>query len=101
LDAEEIQTVRAVLNSERFPDCSPAAINATLLDEGRYLCSTRTMYRVLEEDGATRERRDQLNVSLAAMRIEFEYIARRGPVGLYGTDVACRKNGQSLEGEKG
>jgi putative transposase len=60
LGADEVQTVRAVLNSERFQDCSPAAINATLLDEGQYLCSTRTMYRILEEDGATRERRDQL-----------------------------------------
>ena len=60
LGPEEIHAVRAVLNSERFQDCSPAAINATLLDEGQYLCSTRTMYRVLEEDGATRERRDQL-----------------------------------------
>jgi putative transposase len=52
--------VRAVLNSARFQDCAPAAIQATLLDEGQYLCSTRTMYRVLEQDGATRERRDQL-----------------------------------------
>jgi len=60
LCADERQAVRAVLNSERFQDCSPAAINATLLDEGQYLCSTRTMYRILEEDGATRERRDQL-----------------------------------------
>ena len=60
LRPDERQTVRAVLNSERFQDCSPAAIHATLLDEGQYLCSTRTMYRVLEEDGATRERRDQL-----------------------------------------
>jgi len=60
LDAEEIQAVRAVLNSQRFQDCSPAAIHATLLDEGQYLCSAQTMYRVLEQDGATRERRDQL-----------------------------------------
>jgi putative transposase len=60
LCADERQAVRAVLNSERFQDCSPAAINATLLDEGQYLCSTRTMYRILEEDDATRERRDQL-----------------------------------------
>jgi hypothetical protein len=60
LSTDERESVRAVLNSERFQDCSPAAINATLLDEGQYLCSTRTMYRVLEEDGATRERRDQL-----------------------------------------
>ena len=60
MSSDERESVRAVLNSERFQDCSPAAIHATLLDEGQYLCSTRTMYRVLEEDGATRERRDQL-----------------------------------------
>ena len=60
LSFDERESVRAVLNSERFQDCSPAAIQATLLDEGQYICSTRTMYRVLEEDGATRERRDQL-----------------------------------------
>jgi len=60
LCADERLAIRAVLNSERFQDCSPAAINATLLDEGQYLCSTRTMYRILTEDGATRERRDQL-----------------------------------------
>jgi putative transposase len=52
LNSEERESVRALLNSERFQDCAPAAIHATLLDEGRYLCSTRTMYRVLEEDGA-------------------------------------------------
>jgi putative transposase len=60
LSAEEREAVRAVLNSTRFQDCAPAAIQATLLDEGQYLCSTRTMYRLLEQDGATRERRDQL-----------------------------------------
>jgi putative transposase len=49
-----------MLNSERFQDCAPASIQATLLDEGQYLCSARTMYRLLEQDGATRERRDQL-----------------------------------------
>jgi putative transposase len=60
LNTEERETVRATLNSTRFQDCAPAAIHATLLDEGQYLCSTRTMYRVLNEDGASRERRDQL-----------------------------------------
>ena len=61
LGAEEREAVRAVLNSTRFQDCAPAAIQATLLDEGQYLGSTRTMYRLLEQDGATRERRDQLS----------------------------------------
>ena len=60
LREHERETVRAVLNSVRFQDRAPAAIQATLLDEGQYLCSTRTMYRVLEQDGSTRERRDQL-----------------------------------------
>ena len=60
LSLAERQVVRAVLNSERFQDCSPAAVQATLLDEGQYLCSTRTMYRILEQDGPLRERRDQL-----------------------------------------
>jgi putative transposase len=60
LSQEERETVLTTLNSERFQDCSPAAIQATLLDQGQYRCSTRTMYRLLEQDGATRERRDQL-----------------------------------------
>ena len=60
LRPEERETVRALLNAERFQDCSPAAICATLLDQGTYPCSTRTMYRVLEENGGARERRDQL-----------------------------------------
>jgi putative transposase len=60
LSAGEREGVLAVLNSERFQDCAPAAVHATLLDDGQYLCSVRTMYRVLEENGGTRERRDQL-----------------------------------------
>lgn len=60
LSSCEREAVRAVLNCERFQDCAPAAIHAALLDEGQYLCSTRTMYRILQADGATRERRDQL-----------------------------------------
>jgi putative transposase len=60
LSSGERDGVLAVLNSERFQDCAPAAIHAALLDEGQYLCSVRTMYRVLEENGPTRDRRDQL-----------------------------------------
>jgi putative transposase len=60
LSTEECETVRSTLNSTRFQDCAPSAIQATLLDEGQYLCSTRTMYRVLNKDGASRERRNQL-----------------------------------------
>ena len=56
----EREAVLARLHEERFQDRSPAAVYATLLDEGEYHCSIRTMYRLLEQRGETRERRDQL-----------------------------------------
>jgi len=59
LDLQERQELLLTLNSERFADCAPATVYATLLDEGRYLGSVRTMYRVLALDGATLERRNQ------------------------------------------
>ena len=58
-DAER-QAVLAELRSERFVDSSPAQVWATLLDEGRYLASERTMYRLLAARGEVSERRDQL-----------------------------------------
>jgi putative transposase len=60
LRADERDAVLAALHTERFRDRAPAAVQATLLDEGTYLCSTRTMYRVLAQAGESRERRDQL-----------------------------------------
>ena len=60
LAQSERQTVLAQLHEPRFQDSSPAAVYATLLDEGHYHCSIRTMYRLLESEGETRERRDQL-----------------------------------------
>ena len=61
LSEEEREAVLAELHSERFVDCSPAQVWATLLDEGRYLASERTMYRLLAaRHGSVRERRDQL-----------------------------------------
>jgi putative transposase len=59
LTERERQTVRATLHSERFRDAAPAQVYATLLDEGTYLCSERTMYRLLAEAGEVRERRNQ------------------------------------------
>ena len=58
-EAERVAVLEA-LRSERFVDASPAAVWATLLDEGAYLCSERTMYRLLAESGEVGERRDQL-----------------------------------------
>jgi len=60
LSAPERDAVLEELHSERFVDRSPAQVWATLLDEGRYLASERTMYRILAEQGQSRERRDQL-----------------------------------------
>jgi putative transposase len=61
LSEAERERVLEVLHSERFVDCSPAQVWATLLDEGTYLASERTMYRLLEaKHGGVRERRDQL-----------------------------------------
>jgi putative transposase len=60
LDLQERTQVLAELNSDRFRDAAPAAIFAQLLDAGRYLCSIRTMYRLLRQSGQVRERRDQL-----------------------------------------
>jgi putative transposase len=54
----ERQAVLDVLHSERFVDQSPAEVQATLLEEQTYLCSTRTMYRILEAAQEVQERRD-------------------------------------------
>lgn len=58
-ETERAETL-SVLRSEEFADRAPAAVHATLLDQGRYLCSPRTMYRLLAEQGEVRERRNQL-----------------------------------------
>jgi transposase InsO family protein len=60
LAAEERSRLLDLLRTPRFVDQAPAEIYATLLDEGGYLCSIRTMYRILAENGEVRERRDQL-----------------------------------------
>ena len=59
LDETECEEVLGALHCERFVDKAPAQVWATLLDEGTYLCSIRTMYRILEEHGEVRERRNQ------------------------------------------
>ena len=56
----ERRAVRDTLHSARFVDQSPAEVYATLLEEQTYLCSPRTMYRVLAAADEVRERRDQV-----------------------------------------
>lgn len=60
LSPEEKDEVLAVLHEKRFQDLAVPQVHAQLLDEDRYICSTRTMYRILAEKKEVRERRNQL-----------------------------------------
>ena len=60
LSAGERRMVLSLLNDDRFADRPPAQVYATLLDEGKFVCSIRTMYRVLREHDQVKERRLQL-----------------------------------------
>ncbi|MDQ3608312.1 MAG: IS3 family transposase, partial [Actinomycetota bacterium] len=88
LSEPERQQVLEVLHCERFVDVSPEETYATLLDEGTYLCSTRTMYRLLAvRHGGVRERRDQLTHPAYA---KPELLAER-PNELWSWDVSKLK----------
>ena len=60
LSDPERDAVLGTLHSERFVDVAPPQVHAALLDEGSYLCSVSTMYRLLAERGEVKERRNQL-----------------------------------------
>jgi putative transposase len=60
LSAPERSEVLDILHEERFIDRAPQEIYAKLLDEKKYICSIRTMYRILEKEGELKERRNQL-----------------------------------------
>lgn len=60
LSTEEEQRVIEILHSPRFVDSAPQQVYAGLLDEGTYLCSTRTMYRILHKHQEVKERRRQV-----------------------------------------
>ena len=77
-DAER-QTVRAVLQAPRFVDLAPAEVVATLLDEGTYLASERTMYRILAQAGQTGERRNQIEL---AIPMQMEKLRKEEPPAL-------------------
>ena len=59
LSQNERAAVLDILHEDRFSDRAPAAVYAALLEEGRYVCSIRTMYRLLHDAQEVRERRDQ------------------------------------------
>ncbi len=76
-----------VLRSQRFVDKSPAQAWAVLLDEGIYLCSISTMYRLLREHGEVRERRRQ---ATHPARVKPELVAT-GPNQVWSWDVTKLK----------
>lgn len=61
LDTAQRKKIVDILHSEQFVDSTPYEVFYTLLDEGQYIASIRTMYRVLLEHGETKDRRDQRN----------------------------------------
>jgi hypothetical protein len=88
LSVDERQHVLDVLHEERFMDKAPAEVYAKLLDEGRYLCSISTMYRILHANKEVKERRDQLRhpeykkpelLAVAANQVWSWDITKRAP----------------------
>ncbi len=77
------RSVLEQLHTPRFVDLAPGEVYATLLDDGRYLCSERTMYRVLAAHAEVRERRAQLRHPVYAAP---ELLARR-PNELWSWDI--------------
>jgi putative transposase len=74
LSAGERAAVFGALHSERFVDAAPPTVYATLLDEGRYLASVSTMYRLLRTADEVRERRRQ---AVHPARVKPELVATR------------------------
>jgi putative transposase len=87
LSTSERDQVLAVLRSSGFVDKAPAQVWATLLDEGQYLCSEATMYRILREHGEVRERRAQ---ATHPAKVKPELVAR-APREVYSWDITKLK----------
>jgi putative transposase len=83
----EREQVLDLLRSDRFVDCAPAQVWAITLDEGRYLCSISTMYRVLREAGESKERR---RVATHPPRVRPELVAH-APNQCWSWDITCLK----------
>jgi putative transposase len=83
----ECAAVLEILRSTRFVDKAPAEIQAILLDEGTYLCSVTTMYRLLRAHGETGERRSQAE---HPARVKPELIAT-GPNMMWSWDISKLK----------
>src|SRR5216683_5611677 len=84
LSQAERAEILGVLHEERFVDQAPASIYATLLDDGRYLCSVPTMYRLLRAEGEVRERR---RLATHPARVKPELVAT-GPNTIWSWDIS-------------
>jgi putative transposase len=83
LSAQEQQAILDVLHSDRFVDMSPAEVWATLLDDGVYLGSQSTFYRLLRQAGEVRERRAQ---ATHPAKVKPELVAN-GPNQVWSWDI--------------
>jgi len=84
---EETKRVLDILHSERFIDKAPAEIVATLLDEGYWICSERTMYRILTAQNEVRERRNQARHP----KFEIPRLEATGPNQVWSWDITKLK----------
>ena len=87
LTDEEMGQILDVLRSPRFVDLSPAQVFHILLDEGTYLASVSTYYRLLRANGEVRERRRQAS---HPPRVRPELVARR-PLVVWSWDITKLK----------
>ncbi|MGA2933414.1 MAG: IS3 family transposase [Acidimicrobiales bacterium] len=87
LSDEEVDAVLEVLRSERFADCSPAQVYFTLLDEGVYLASESSYYRILRSNDEVRERRRQ---ATHPAKVKPELVAGR-PLVVWSWDITKLK----------
>jgi putative transposase len=87
LSSSERERVLDVLHSDRFVDLAPAEVYATLLDEGMYLCSESTMYRLLRERGETGDRRRH---ATHPATVKPELVAT-APNRVWSWDTKCRR----------
>jgi putative transposase len=83
LSQADREAVLAALHEPRFADLAVPQVHAKLLEEGKYLCSLRTMYRILDAAGENRERRDIRRIANA---IKPELLATK-PNELWSWDI--------------
>lgn len=87
LTDEEVAAVLGVLRSPRFVDCSPAQVYFTLLDEGTYLASESSFYRILRSNNEVRERRRQ---ATHPAKVKPELVAQQ-PLVVWSWDITKLK----------